>query len=92
MLISTIPSIDNNLILLEKIKRRNKNMTIFLTAKTVPDVVELYKKGADFVILPEILTGQKIADYLMHLKKSQIKKWGNHYYKKLLEDRKKNIV
>ncbi|HLC55813.1 MAG TPA: cation:proton antiporter [Candidatus Nanoarchaeia archaeon] len=92
MLISTMPSIDNNLILLEKIKRKNKSMTIFLTAKTVPDVIELYKKGADFVILPEILAGQKIADYLMHLKKPQIKKWGKHYYKKLLEDRKKNIV
>ena len=92
VLISTIPSVESSLILLNKIKRRNKRMVVFLTAKSVPDVIELYKKGADFVILPELLTGQKIADYLMHLNKPKIRQWGKHYYQKLLEDRKKHII
>ncbi len=92
ILISTIPSPENSLLLLSTVKKRNKDTILFLTAKSIPDVLELYKKGADFVILPEILTGQKIADYLMHLNKQQIRKWGKHYYQRLLEDKKHNII
>ena len=55
--------------------------------------MELYKEGSDFVAYPEVLAGQKIADYLLNLDGQGIKKWGKIYREKIIDDlREGNIV
>ena len=64
----------------------NKKILIFTTAKTIDEAVTLYNQGADFVVLPEMLAGDKLADYIRYLDAKAIRKWGNFYYKRLLKD------
>jgi len=86
--ISTIPEIHNNKIIIKAFKKVNDKVVIFTTCKNTMDCLELYKFGSDFVTYPEILAGQKVADYLTHLDSKKIKKWGSYYRQKLLEDLK----
>lgn len=89
--ISTVPSLEDNLILLKYFKK-NKNVVVIAVAKEVHDVITLYKAGADFVILPEIITGYKISDYLTHLDPNGIRRFGKKYYKSLLDDVKNGLI
>jgi len=88
IVISTIPSFDANLHILKQFKKRGKNVLVIVTSENLLEALELYKNKADFVILPEFLAGQKIVDYLVHLDKQGIRKWGKHHIKTLLEDSK----
>jgi Kef-type K+ transport system membrane component KefB len=58
LVISTVPTIEYNLNLIQKVKQRNKNSIIFVTAEQVDHALELYDKGADYVILPHFLGGE----------------------------------
>ncbi|MBI2545827.1 cation:proton antiporter [Candidatus Woesearchaeota archaeon] len=58
MVVSTVPSIYDSLLLLEKVKDANKKAVIMLTANSIEDALELYKAGADYVILPHFLGGE----------------------------------
>jgi len=42
----------------------NDEHSVNATAKTVPEALTLYKKGADYVIVPHLLGGEHIADLL----------------------------
>ena len=91
IVISTIPSIHEDLLLINVAKERNKKILIFATAKTIEETITLYDQGADFVVLPEMLAGDKLADYLSHLDSKGIRKWGSFYYNRLLRDIKRDI-
>jgi len=65
MIFSTIDNEDDNLVLLLEAKSANKKTKVFLTANTVDEALELYDVGADYVIIPDILSGKKVADVLM---------------------------
>ncbi len=58
MIISTAPNVNDNLFLIEKGKSINKNLVIIVTAQTVEEALDLYKAGADYVILPHLLGGE----------------------------------
>lgn len=92
VIISTVPSMEDNLLLLKFFKSINKKVLVMTVAKEVYDVLELYKRGADLVILPELLTGAKISDYLKYLNHTGIRKFGRKYYKSLLDDVKKKLI
>lgn len=89
MIISTIPNLQENVLLLKIVKGVNKNIIVFVTAKTANDALELYKNQADFVALPELLAGKEIAD-LTSLKTLEIRKQGKKYYKDLLHTSEHN--
>ena len=61
MLISTIPDKNDGLWLIKKTKEANKKATIFVTAYTVDDALDLYDTGADYVILPHFLGGEHVS-------------------------------
>ncbi len=65
VVVSTIPRINENLLLIEETRKRNPDSIIIATARNVNDALTLYNKGADYVILPQILCGEKISDFLM---------------------------
>ena len=61
MIISTIPTKNDNLLLIRKIKEVNKQALIFVTASHVEEALEFYDKGADYVILPHFLGGEHVS-------------------------------
>jgi voltage-gated potassium channel Kch len=61
VLISTIPDLATNTILIRKTKELNNKALILVTANHVPDALELYELGADYVILPHLLGGQHVS-------------------------------
>ncbi len=61
MVISTIPDVKSNHLLIKKIKEVNVHATIIVTALTVNDSLELYDLGADYVIVPHLLGGNHVA-------------------------------
>ena len=89
MIISTAPSMRDNLFLIEKGKKINKDLIIIVTAQTVEEALGLYKAGADYVILPHLLGGEHagilleevgedldklIATKIQHIKELRLKK------------------
>ncbi len=64
MIISTIHDLDTNLILIDEIKKHNKNCIIIVTSYNVEDAIKLYEEGANYVIIPHFLGGHKTATML----------------------------
>jgi Kef-type K+ transport system membrane component KefB/Trk K+ transport system NAD-binding subunit len=61
LVVSTVPEIEINLMLLYKIREKDKGTIIITTARQISDAFELYKAGADYVILPHFLGGEYTA-------------------------------
>lgn len=71
LVVSTIPDISDNLLLLKELKYKNKKAKIVMMALDSKDAKILYKEGADYVILPHLAGGRQIAKIIMenHLDK-----------------------
>lgn len=61
VVISTVPELKDNLVILEEAKRKKSKAKLILTAEDERSAQELYKEGADYVILPRFLGGQELA-------------------------------
>ncbi|MBI2506686.1 MAG: cation:proton antiporter [Candidatus Colwellbacteria bacterium] len=61
VIISTVPELKDNLTVLQEVRRRKSKAKVILTAEDEWSARELYKKGADYVILPRFLGGQELA-------------------------------
>lgn len=70
LIISTVPSVRQNLFLIKRVHRINKDIAIIVTAQEMEDAVRLYDAGAHYVILPEHISGQHISALL---KKTSVK-------------------
>ncbi len=90
MVISTVPNFNDNIRLIKISKSLNKNIINIINTHSSMDALLLYREGADFVIFPEYLSGQKVADYLIHLDGKGIKKWGRKYRMQLVDEIVKN--
>lgn len=64
MVISTSPDIADNKLLLEDLKLRGVNVPIIVRAESVKEAKGLYKAGADYVIIPEVLAGDVLLNLL----------------------------
>ncbi len=58
IIVSTIPSYHDTLLLIKKIRSINPNAKIIVTAYMVEEALSLYEAGADYVILPHLLGGK----------------------------------
>jgi FlaA1/EpsC-like NDP-sugar epimerase len=85
IVISTIPDLDDNLVLIKKIRETNKNALIFIVAERISEAISLYKKGADYVILPQVIGGQKVSEIIKKVRgsKEEIKKLKKDHVKYL---------
>lgn len=61
MIVTTFPQIDANMFLLKKVREKNKNAVMILTANKVEEALKLYDAGADYVILPHFLGGERVS-------------------------------
>ncbi len=82
LVISTIPDPDTNLLLLETVRAVNPNAIIIVRAHSINEALDLYKKGASYVLTPHFLGGEYVANMVTDLKLSD---------KGYDEERKKHI-
>jgi len=61
IIVSTIPDFETNLVLIENIRRRNKEVIIIVRAHQIKDAFVLYEKGADYVLTPHFLGGEYVS-------------------------------
>ena len=83
VVISTIPSREDNLVVLDYLNGIEKKPTVFLTTQHMHEAKELYNNKADYVILPYLISGENVVEilgkimkdkkYLDKLKKEQLK-------------------
>jgi len=64
MVISTVNNLEDTLLLMRYARRSNRDIALFVTANNIDDAIELYNKGADYVILPYFLGGEHAAHIL----------------------------
>jgi len=69
--ISTIPDFDTNELLIETIKAENPKAIVIVRAHTIDDSMDLYKKGADYVLTPHFLGGEYLAKMLKEIKTNE---------------------
>ena len=87
--ISAVHNLAANTALIRQVKRENRKATVMVACNSEDEAIRLYEAGADFVIIPLILGGQKAIDYLAHLKPKEISMWGKRYYEELKHGAKK---
>lgn len=64
LVISTVPDGEDNKLLIEEIKGRNQNIPIIVRSDSVKEAKKLYRLGASFVYLPDIVSGEFLVDIL----------------------------
>lgn len=65
LIISTVPDIDDNLLLLESIGKLSKKPKVLVAAFEKPDAKLLYENGADYVVLPHLAGGHHLAKMVL---------------------------
>ncbi|MBR9682756.1 MAG: sodium:proton exchanger [Candidatus Aenigmarchaeota archaeon] len=73
MIISTIPAFEANINLLKAAKRRNKKIIMITNAKKIDEALELYREGADYVIMPHFLGAEHASHILKKFKVNKTK-------------------
>lgn len=73
MLISTIPAVKDNLLLIRKTRENNRRAKIIVNAGSIKEALKLYEAGADYVILPHFLGGEHVSNLITKMRKRKIK-------------------
>ena len=87
MLICTASTLSENLSILEHIKNLKSPRPSFIgNAQTKDDAIKLYEKGADFVMVPEVLAGEFLRHvFLSHgVALKRFKRMGKSHFNRLL--------
>lgn len=85
LVISTTSDLHDNLLILSYLKSKNSKAQTILKAATRHEAIKLYKAGADYVIVPEVVAGE----HIRHLVKSygissnKIEKLGKNHLKRI---------
>lgn len=61
LVVSTIPEFETNIVLITKIRQRNKKAVIIVLNHDIEEALQLYQRGASYVVLPHFLGGQYAA-------------------------------
>ncbi|MCX6695664.1 MAG: cation:proton antiporter [Candidatus Altiarchaeota archaeon] len=64
VIVSTVVNDDDSMLLIEQAKKVNPKSFVIVTTDTVPKALELYRLGADYVIVPKILSGIYASDVI----------------------------
>jgi Kef-type K+ transport system membrane component KefB/Trk K+ transport system NAD-binding subunit len=72
IVVSTIPDLETNLVVLSCAKRGGTGPAVILVAHHVEDALELYRAGADYVILPHFLGGSYAARLVRRVTKEAL--------------------
>ena len=65
IVISTIPDFETNVLLVEAVKKVNAKAIIIARAHQIKDALELYEKGANYVLTPHFLGGEYVSKMIL---------------------------
>ncbi len=82
LVISTIPDYEDSLHLLKKIKSINHRVKVIVIGSRISETLNLYKRGADYVVTPKIIAGQELAN-IIHSENPDFKKIKKKHLKHL---------
>lgn len=71
LIISTLPDFNDNLSIIKYVKKINHGLTIYATSFDFEEALKLYKAGADYVILPQQISGEHVSELLVETKNSE---------------------
>ncbi len=66
--VSTIPDVETNILLIEEIRKVNKDAIIIVRAHQIRDALDLYKQGATYVLTPHFLGGEYVSKMIGTIK------------------------
>ncbi len=66
--VSTIPEFEINVLLIDAIREVNPDAVIIVRAHQIKEALELYKRGASYVLTPHFLGGEYVANMISDLK------------------------
>ncbi len=66
LVVSTIPDYETNALLIENIRKYNPKAIIIARSHAINEALELYKKGANYVLTPHFLGGEYVAEMIRH--------------------------
>ena len=69
LLISTVPEVGANRLLIQKVRKINKKAVIMATAERFKDALRLYAAGSDYVIMPHMIGGEHVSQLLRESKR-----------------------
>ena len=72
LVISTVPDLETNLIILSAAKQKENPPTVMVLAHRITNALELYDAGADYVILPHFLGGTYAASLVRRYAKEAV--------------------
>lgn len=89
LIVSTTGSIEDNLVILEYLAKLPKRPLSIYTASTSREALELYEKGADYVIVPQVAAGDHLAHLLsVHsVSRAHFKTLRDRHFERLAKDR-----
>jgi voltage-gated potassium channel Kch len=73
MVISTSPDYEDNIHVLKKVKAVNPKADVVLTGARISETIDMYNAGADYVITPKVIAGEKVTA-IMHSDKKILKR------------------
>jgi Trk K+ transport system NAD-binding subunit len=65
--VSTIPDFEANFLIVEEIRLANPKAIVIARAHTIQDALDLYKKGANYVLTPHFLGGEYISKMISEI-------------------------
>lgn len=66
--VSTVPDFETNFLLIENIRKVNAKAIVIVRAHSIEEALELYKKGASYVLTPHFLGGEYIAKMIKDIR------------------------
>lgn len=86
MIISTIDNISDNSRILEHIAKLPKKPLSIFTSITRTNALKIYERGADYVVVPEIVAGDHIRNLLRiyGIKSHRLRKAGQNHFNRLI--------
>lgn len=93
LVVSTVPDLETNEVLIENVRLFNPKAIIIVSANQVRDALDLYKKGANYVLTPHFLGGEYLSKMILHSKMNSkdYEKEKEKHFKMLKEILSKNI-
>jgi|ETNmetMinimDraft_2_1059921.scaffolds.fasta_scaffold04189_3 Kef-type K+ transport system membrane component KefB len=87
IVVSTIPDFENNLLMVKRAKKINRKLVVIIVASRISEALKLYNAGADYVILPKVISGEAIVDLVKKGKrdKTSLGKMRRGHVKRLKE-------
>lgn len=73
LVISTTSNFHDNLVLLDRLKKNNEHPAVIVKSASTHEAMELYRRGADYVVVPEVLAGEFVRQLLSKFKKGYSK-------------------